>query len=50
MDYGHGQGEGQGEGPAWAREKMASADRLLAQLIREAKEEAAEAAEAGDVV
>jgi hypothetical protein len=50
MDYGHGQGEGQGEGPAWAREKMASADRLLAQLMREAREEAAEAAEAGDVV
>ncbi|MDE7219076.1 MAG: hypothetical protein K2O45_05575 [Oscillospiraceae bacterium] len=42
-DHCQGQGQDQGErqGYAWARKKMASADRLLAQLIREAKEESA---------
>ena len=42
------QGQGQRQTPAWAREKMAAADRLLAQLMREAKEEAAR--ETGDFI
>lgn len=39
---GHCQGQGQGQGPdyARAREKMASADRLLQELIAQAKQEA----------
>ena len=51
-DNSHRQGQGQEQGqgkekekeytqaPAWARENMSTADRLLAQLMREAREEA----------
>ena len=43
--HGHSQGQGQGQDYAQAREKMASADRLLRQMIAEAKEEAQAEAE-----
>ena len=46
---GQGQEQGQRQTPAWAREKMAAADRLLAQLMWEAKEEEA-ARETGDFI
>ena len=60
IDNSHRQGQGQEQekeqekekeymqAPAWAREKMSTADRLLAQLIREEKEEAAR--ETGDFI
>ena len=37
---GQGQEQGQRQTPAWAREKMAAADRLVKQLLMEAREEA----------
>lgn len=40
-----GQGQSQGHTPAWARGKTSTADRLLAQLMREEAEEAARKAE-----
>ena len=43
-----GQEQGQSQTPAWAREKMSAANRLVKQLLMEAREEArAEEAEAG---
>lgn len=37
---GQGQGQGQGQTPAWAREKMAAAERLVRQLLEEGRAEA----------